>query len=73
MKTEHKDQIAREAIGLAFTLITIGLIVTLQDREALRLIKLRGMLALKRTAQAQSDAWQWVADSAASSYQKAKL
>ena len=70
---EAKDLVIRETIILVFSLAGMIIAAKLMGQDVLKPLRLRALLATKRVSQAQADAWQKLANTAATSYHKAHL
>lgn len=71
---EVRDTLLRETIVLVFSVATIVIATkVLGGPDAFKAFRMRALLVAKRGAQSQADAWQGVANAAATSYQRARF
>lgn len=70
---ETTQELINHAIGLTFTLLGLYLMRKMQNPEFGISIRMRAALLVKTVAQSQADAWQAIAGSAATSYNKCRL
>lgn len=77
MKPDKRDEAAliliREAAGLAGFLVTLYVMKFVMRPDSIRGLRMKGALLTKRVAQAQADAWQNVANRAATTYHKVSM
>jgi hypothetical protein len=71
--SETTQQLINQAIGLAGTLIGMYIARKMMQDGFGTAFKMRAALTVKRVAQQQADAWQAIADNAATTYQKVRL
>lgn len=70
---EIRDIILKETIILVFSVASVIIAAKLMGHDVLRPVKMKALLALKRGSQSQADAWQKLANTAATTYHKANL
>jgi hypothetical protein len=62
----------KAAIGIATTIVTYYLARKMMQPDFARNFNMRSALTVKRVAQRNADAWQHIADNAATAYQNAR-
>lgn len=70
--TDTKGEIIKAVIGVATTVITYYLARKMMQPDFARSVHMKSALTLKRVAQRNADAWQHIADNAATAYQNAR-
>lgn len=67
------QELINHAIGLTFTLLGLYLMKKMSKPEFGLTLKMKSALIVKNVAQSQADAWQAIAGSAATTYNKCRL
>jgi len=67
-----KHELVKAVIGIATTVVTYYLARKMMQPDFARSFQMKSALTLKRVAQRNADAWQHVADNAATAYQNAR-
>jgi hypothetical protein len=70
--TDTKSELIKAAIGIATTIITYYLARKMMQPDFTRNLHMKSALTVKRVAQRNADAWQHIADNAATAYQNAR-
>lgn len=70
--TNTKNELIKAAIGIATTVVTYYLARKMMQPDFARSFQMKSALTLKRIAQKNADAWQHIADNAATAYQNAR-
>jgi len=70
--TDTKSELIKAAIGIATTIITYYLARKMMQPDFTRNLHMKSALTVKRVAQKNADAWQHIADNAATAYQNAR-
>lgn len=70
---EIKDILLKESIIFAFSVASVIVAAKLMGHDILKPFRMRTLLAAKHFSQSQADAWQKLANMAATSYHKANL
>lgn len=73
MRDELKDQIARSLVELGFAVVTLVILRKTMNPDFVLTLKMHTARLVKQSAQRQADAWQRLADGAATAYQKARM
>lgn len=72
MQEPTKHELVKAVIGIATTVVTYYLARKMMQPDFARSFQMKSALTLKRVAQRNADAWQHVADNAATAYQNAR-
>ena len=68
-----RNTVVRESIVLAFTVASAVIVARLMGHDVTKTLRIKTLFLIKRYSQSQVDAWQKVADIAATSYHKAQI
>lgn len=73
MNPREQEIIFEKVVELGFAVLTLLVLRKLMRPDFGIMVKMRGAQAVKRMAQSQADAWQEVADHAATVYAKVRM